>query len=60
MVIEPGCVGPCRIELRYTGGWEHMATRLMSLAAMLGAAAFAWRGRASKANVMITTEQGGT
>jgi hypothetical protein len=35
MVIEPDCMGDCRIELRYTGGWEHVVTRLMSLAAML-------------------------
>jgi len=48
MVIEPDCLGPCRISLRYTGGWEHIATRLMSVMAMLAAAVFAWRSRSSK------------
>jgi hypothetical protein len=45
MVIEPDSTGPCRILLRYTGGWEHRATRSLSLAAMLVAMALAWRGR---------------
>ncbi|HEY9140429.1 MAG TPA: hypothetical protein VIN93_06025 [Bryobacteraceae bacterium] len=45
MVIEPDCLGPCRISLRYTGGWEHRATRAMSLAAMLLAMVLGWRRR---------------
>ncbi len=45
MVVEPACDGPCDIVLRFTGGWEHAATRSLSLAAMLVAAAFAWRSR---------------
>jgi hypothetical protein len=45
MVIEPDYHGPCHIVLRYTGGWEHRATRSMSLAAMLVALALGWRGR---------------
>ena len=49
MVIEPDCLGPCRISLRYTGGWEHRATRAMSLAAMLVAAVLGWR-RTKKRN----------
>lgn len=43
MVIEPDCLGPCRVSLRYTGGWEHRATRAMSLTAMLVAMALGWR-----------------
>ncbi|MGO9229902.1 MAG: hypothetical protein ACLQKA_11945 [Bryobacteraceae bacterium] len=45
MVIEPDCSGPCHFWLRYTGGWEHKATRAMSLAAMLVAMVLGWRGR---------------
>jgi len=45
MVIEPDCLGPCRVWLGYTGGWEHRATRAMSLAAMLAGIAYAWRRR---------------
>ena len=45
MVIEPDCLGPCRVWLGYTGGWEHRATRAMSLAAMLVAMVLGWRGR---------------
>ena len=45
MVIEPDCTGPCEISLRYTGGTERVVTRAISLAAMLVAVAFAWRGR---------------
>ncbi|HXB75165.1 MAG TPA: hypothetical protein VNY05_43435 [Candidatus Acidoferrales bacterium] len=47
MVIEPERTGPCQIWLRYTGGTERVVTRAMSLAAMLLAAAFAWRERRS-------------
>jgi hypothetical protein len=42
MVIEPDCHGPCEISLRYTGGKDRVATRAMSLAAMLVALAFGW------------------
>jgi len=45
MVIEPECSGPCEISLRYTGGKERLITRAMSLAALLVAIAFGWRGR---------------
>jgi hypothetical protein len=45
MVIDPECHGPCEISLRYTGGKDRVATRAMSLAAMLVAAAFGWLGR---------------
>ncbi len=45
MVIAPECTGPCAISLRYTGGWEHMATRGLSLGALLFAVAYGWRGR---------------
>ncbi len=45
MVIQPDCLGSCRVLLRYTGGWEHRATRAMSLAAMLLAMALGWRRR---------------
>src|ERR1039457_2643857 len=45
MVIEPDCLGPCQVSLRYTGGWEHRATRAMSLAAMLVGIAVGGRGR---------------
>jgi hypothetical protein len=48
MVIEPDCLGPCHVWLGYTGGWEHRATRGMSLAAMLVGMALGWR-RWSKA-----------
>ena len=44
-VIAPDCLGRCRIVLLYTGGWEHAATRAMSLAATLFAIGFAWRRR---------------
>ena len=49
MVVEPACDGPCDITLRFTGGWEHVATRSLSIAALLAAAAFAWRARFRKA-----------
>jgi hypothetical protein len=45
MVIEPDCVGPCDISLRYTGGIERTVTRTLSLGAMLVTAVFAWRRR---------------
>ena len=45
MVIEPDCLGLCRVSLSYTGGWEHRATRAMSLAAMLAGIAWGWRRR---------------
>jgi hypothetical protein len=45
MVIETECSGPCVISLRYTGGKERIVTRAMSLAALLVAIAFGWRGR---------------
>jgi hypothetical protein len=45
MVIEPDCIGPCEVSLRYTGGRERIVTRAMSLAAMLAAAAYGWFGR---------------
>ena len=45
MVIEPECTGPCHIWLGYTGGKERVVTRAMSVAAILVAIAFGWRGR---------------
>ena len=48
MVIAPDCVGSCQVSLAYTGGWEHRATRAMSLAAMLAAIVLGWRGRRPK------------
>ncbi|MGA3018029.1 MAG: hypothetical protein ABSF62_12990 [Bryobacteraceae bacterium] len=42
VMIEPDCLGPCRVSLAYTGGWEHRATRAMSLAAMLLAIGMAY------------------
>jgi hypothetical protein len=45
MVIEPGCQGPCEISLRYTGGIEIVLTRVLSLSAMLVAAAYVRFGR---------------
>jgi hypothetical protein len=45
MVIEPECTGACQIRLSYTGGKERVATRTMSVAALLTAIAFGWRGR---------------
>jgi hypothetical protein len=45
MVIEPDCLGTCQVSLSYTGGWEHRATRAMSLAAMLAGIAWGWRRR---------------
>lgn len=47
MVIEPGCLGPCEISLRYTGGIETAITRALSFGAMLVAAAYAWFGMQS-------------
>ncbi|MCE5306968.1 MAG: hypothetical protein LLG20_04955 [Acidobacteriales bacterium] len=44
-VIEPECAGPCEITMRYTGGNEAVIQRIMSLAATLGAIAYAWAGR---------------
>jgi hypothetical protein len=44
IVIEPKCTGPCRITLSYKGGKERVITRTMSLAAMLVAIVFGWRG----------------
>ena len=35
MVIEPDCLGECDIELRFTGGWERLLTRVLSVMAML-------------------------
>ena len=45
MVIEPDCLGRCQVSLSYTGGWEHRATRAMSLAAMLVGIGLGWRRR---------------
>jgi hypothetical protein len=51
MVLEPHCVGPCEISLRYTGGPERAVTRAMSLAAMLAAAVYAWLARRRKTSL---------
>jgi hypothetical protein len=45
MVIEPDCEGACQVLLRYTGGWQHRATRTMSVGAMLVAMVWGWKGR---------------
>jgi hypothetical protein len=45
MVIEPDCLGACQVSLKYTGGWEHRATRGMSLAAMLAGITWGWMRR---------------
>jgi len=45
MVIEPDCVGPCRVSLRYTGGSESILTRALSVSAMLFALGFVWFSR---------------
>jgi hypothetical protein len=45
IVIAPDCAGPCHVSLRYTGGWEHTATRGLCLAAMLIAVGLVWRGK---------------
>jgi len=49
MVIVPQCQGPCEISLRYTGGPEHAVTRGLSVAALLLAMVYGWRGRPLKA-----------
>jgi hypothetical protein len=49
IVIRPDCLGPSRVLLRYTGGWEHRATRAMSVAAMLVAIGLGWRRRKAAA-----------
>jgi len=45
LVIAPGCDGPCNITLHYTEGNERIATRGMSVAAMLAALLWAFRGQ---------------
>jgi hypothetical protein len=45
LVVEPDRPGPCHIELRYTGGPEHAATRVLSCAVMLLAAAIGYAAR---------------
>jgi len=47
MVIEPDCSGTCEVLLRYTGGWEHILTRSLSLSALLAAGVYCWWSRAS-------------
>lgn len=34
--LQPGCTGPCAVELNYDGGWELWICRYISLAAMGG------------------------
>jgi hypothetical protein len=43
MIIDTDCIGPCEISLLYTGGWEHIATRMASALAFLVTAAYALR-----------------
>jgi hypothetical protein len=50
-LIEPDCIGPCEILLRYTGAKERVITRAMSLTALLVAILFGWRGRTATGSV---------
>ncbi|HWD00190.1 MAG TPA: hypothetical protein VG456_25700 [Candidatus Sulfopaludibacter sp.] len=46
MVIDTDCRGSCDVALRFTGGWEHVLTRLLSLTATLIAIGYAvWSRR---------------
>lgn len=36
LLIEPGCEGPCEIELNYDGGWEYRLCRWLSALTILG------------------------
>lgn len=40
MVLESTCTGDCEFELRFTGGWERVLTRTLSVLAVV--AALAW------------------
>ena len=44
MVIEPGCHGPCTVELRYDGGFESRVARVLSVAAAGGGAVWVFAG----------------
>jgi hypothetical protein len=48
MWMDPGCSGPCEVQLDYDGGWELRLCRYLSVAALLGllAAPLAARWRA--------------
>jgi hypothetical protein len=41
LLVEPGCDGPCVIELSYDGGWEYRICRRLSLFTMLALAGYA-------------------
>jgi len=45
LLIEPGCDGPCTVELTYNGGWEYWMCRLISGCALAGIAGYVWRQR---------------
>lgn len=45
LVIEPPVAGPVRVDLKYTGGAEALATRAAAILALAGLLAWAWRGR---------------
>jgi hypothetical protein len=40
LVIEPGCSGPCTIELNYDGGLEMWLARVACWLALAGSAAW--------------------
>ncbi len=41
LVIEPGCTGPCTVNLSYDGGLEMLVARLLSWAALIAGLALA-------------------
>ncbi|MFN7932839.1 MAG: hypothetical protein U0R19_05895 [Bryobacteraceae bacterium] len=43
MALEPGCDGPCRIELEYDGGWEMRVARALAWLVLLSALRGFWR-----------------
>ena len=50
MVVEPGCSGPCTVELKYDGGTEGMVARAIPRVALTGGGlwilvAILWRKR---------------
>jgi len=53
-VSNPCCAGPCRVRLRYAGGWEHRATRAMCLGAMPAAIGFAWWEKAAASQSVVS------
>lgn len=41
VVVEPGCDGPCTVELVYDGGTEMRVARIVSWCALIGGILFA-------------------